>query len=70
MADLADADICQLTEPVLASVVTLLEQHALRAMDAIRLACAIAVAPDVFVSGDKQQLVAARRAGLEVVDVS
>ena len=70
MADLADADICQLTEHVLASVVSLLEQNSLRAMDAIHVACAIAVKPELFVSGDRQQLAAARRAGLKIVDVS
>ena len=70
MADLADADICQLTEHVLASVVALLEQNSLRAIDAIHVACAIAVKPELFVSGDRQQLAAARRAGLKIVDVS
>lgn len=70
VADLADADTCQLTEHVLASVVSLLEQNSLRAMDAIHVACAIAVKPEVFVSGDRQQLAAARKAGLAVVDVS
>ncbi len=70
VADLADAGICQLTEHVLASVVSLLEQNSLPAMDAIHVACAIAVKPDVFVSGDREQLATARRAGLKIVDVS
>lgn len=70
MADLADVDICQITPDVLASVVSLLESHPLRAMDALHVACALALAPDVFVSADQRQLAAARKAGLKVVDVS
>lgn len=70
VADLADADTCQLTEKVLASVVSLLEQNSLRAMDAIHVACALAVNTELFVSGDRQQLAAAHRAGLRIVDVS
>lgn len=70
MADLADADICQLTPDVLASVISLLEAHPLRAMDALHVACALAIEPDVFVSADHRQLSAARKAGLKIVDVS
>jgi predicted nucleic acid-binding protein len=70
MADLADADVCQITSEVLASVVSLLESHPLRAMDALHVACALACKPDVFVSADHRQLSAARKAGLKIVDVS
>ena len=70
MADLADVDICQITQEVLASVVSLLEVHPLRAMDGLHVACALACAPDAFVSADHRQLSAARKAGLSVIDVS
>ena len=70
MADLADVDICQIAPAVLVSVVSLLESHPLRAMDALHVACALAVEPDVFVSADHRQLSAARKAGLKSVDVS
>ena len=70
MADLADVDICQITPDVLASVVSLLETHPLRAMDALHIACALAVKPDIFISADHRQLSAARKAGLKIVDVS
>jgi uncharacterized protein len=70
MADLADVDICQITPVVLASVVSLLELHPLRAMDALHVACALACEPDVFVSADHRQLSAARKAGLKIFDVS
>ena len=70
MTDLADVDICQITPEVLAAVVSLLESHPLRAMDALHVACALAYEPDAFVSADHRQLSAARKAGLEVIDVS
>ena len=70
MADLADVDICQITPAVLASVVSLLELHPLRAMDALHVACALTCEPDVFVSADRRQLSAARKAGLKIIDVS
>ena len=70
MTDLADIDICQLTPNVLATVVALLESYPLRTMDAVHVACALAVEPDIFVSADHRQLSAARKAGLKIVDVS
>ena len=70
MADLADVDICQIIPDVLVSVVSLLEAHPLRAMDALHVACALAVGPDIFVSADHRQLSAARKAGLKTVAVS
>jgi predicted nucleic acid-binding protein len=70
MADLADVDVCQITPQILASVVSLLELHPLRAMDALHVACALASKPDVFVSADRRQLTAARKAGLKISDVS
>ena len=70
MADLADVDVCQITPEVLATVVSVLELHPLRAMDALHVASALACKPDVFVSADRRQLSAARKAGLKVVDVS
>lgn len=70
MGDLADADICQITPDILASVISLLESHTLRTMDALHVACALAIETDVFVSADHRQLTAARKAGLKIVDVS
>ncbi len=70
IADLADVDICQLTTDVLVSVVSLLEVHPLLAMDALHVACALAIRPDVFVSADHRQLAAARKSGLKCVNVA
>ena len=68
-SDIRDASICDLTPPVVGKAVDLLEQHVLRAMDAIHVACALEWKADVFVSGDKRQLAAAQTAGLETVAV-
>lgn len=70
VADLADVDICQITSGIMDSIILLLESHPLRAMDAIHVACALAVDPDTFVSADHRQLLAAQKAGLKIVDVS
>lgn len=67
--DTRDADIIQLTGPVLALTTRLLERHTLRAMDAIHLACAIAWRVERFVSGDRRQIVAAGQEGLQVMTV-
>lgn len=69
-ADLADADICQITPDVLTSAIKLLESNLLRAMDAIHVACALVVKADVFVSADLRQIAAAKKTGLKVADVS
>ena len=70
MTDLVDVDICHITSEILVSVISLLESHPLRAMDALHVACALAVKPDIFVSADHRQLSAARKAGLKIVDLS
>ncbi len=70
MADMKDVDICQITAEILGSVVSLLEDHPLRTMDAIHVACALKYQPDVFVSSDHRQISTARKAGMKVVDVS
>lgn len=70
VADLADADICQLTPAVLSAAIGFLEAGPLRAMDALHVACAQAVGADLFVSADHRQLDAARKAGLNIEDVS
>ena len=70
IGDLGDADVCQITAEVLSSAVSLLESNPLRAMDALQLASALVAAPDAFVSADQRQIEAARRSGLNTVDVA
>jgi hypothetical protein len=67
--DLEDVNISEITPEVMSHVISCLETHSLRAMDAIHLGCALAYAPDQFVSSDKRQIQAARAIGLTVVEV-
>ncbi|MFZ2444866.1 MAG: type II toxin-antitoxin system VapC family toxin [Syntrophobacteraceae bacterium] len=66
--DLADVDICEITPEVITQTIRCLETHPLRAMDAIHLGCALAIKPDLFLSGDHRQLEAARKEGLSVIE--
>jgi uncharacterized protein len=63
--DVRDADIIQLTPPVVGSAIQILEASPVRAMAALHIACALEWVADVFVSADARQLTAARRAGLK-----
>lgn len=62
--DVADAVIIELTPDVVSRSILLLENHDLRAMDAIHLACALEWGADEFVSADERQVKAARKSGL------
>lgn len=65
LEDVRDADIVNLDVSVVASSVGVLEASSIRAMDALHIACALEWGAQVFVSSDKKQLAAARRAGLK-----
>jgi uncharacterized protein len=62
--DIEDAVIINLTSPVVAACTTILEASPVRAVDALHVACAVAWEAELFVSADKQQISAARKAGL------
>ena len=64
--DVRDADIIQLTPGVIATSIEILESAPLRGMDALHIACAIEWGADFFVSSDKAQLNAAKKAGLGI----
>jgi uncharacterized protein len=67
--DIGDAILIDLTPAVITRTVALLENHSLRAMDAIHVACAIESQTDLFVSADQRQLTAAQNEGLAVQQV-
>jgi uncharacterized protein len=69
LADQEDADICDITSSVLTYALRCLENNAVHALDAIQLGCALAYAPDLFVSSDRRQIKAARSEGLTVIEV-
>ena len=62
--DVRDADIINLAVSVTASAIDVLEANPERAMDALHIACALEWEAQLFVSSDKKQISAARRAGL------
>lgn len=63
-ADLEDAIILDLTPSVIAVCIALLEDNPIRALDALHVACAVEWKSGIFVSADKRQIAAARKAGL------
>jgi uncharacterized protein len=64
-AEVEDAVIINLTPPVIALCVTILEGNALRAMDALHIACAVEWDAELFVSADEMQVAAAKKVGLQ-----
>ena len=57
--DVRDILVINLTEEVIATSISLLENYTLRAMDALHVACALEWGAELFVSSDKQQITAA-----------
>jgi predicted nucleic acid-binding protein len=53
--DVRDILVINLTEEVIATSISLLENYTLRAMDALHVACALAWGAELIVSSDKQQ---------------
>jgi predicted nucleic acid-binding protein len=62
--DVEDAAIINLTPTVLSACTAILEDSPVRAVDALHVACAVAWEAALFVSADKRQISAARKAGL------
>ncbi len=65
--DVRDADIVNLTGPVVRSSIAVLEESPVRAMDALHIACALEWNAELFVSADQRQLRAAKRTGLKTL---
>ena len=62
--DVADAAIIDLTPAVIGTSTSLLEASVLRAMDALHVASAREWGAELFVSADRRQILAARKADL------
>jgi predicted nucleic acid-binding protein len=67
--DIGDASLLDLTPAVITRAIALLENHSLRAMDALHVACALESQTDLFVSADQRQITAAQNEGLAVQQV-
>ncbi len=63
--DIKDAQIINLIPTVISKSVVLLESNILRSMDALHIACALEWQAETFVSSDKKQIKAAKKAGLQ-----
>lgn len=68
-ADLNDVEICNLTPDIIQLAIKCLENNSLRAMDALHLACALSLQPDLFISSDRRQIGAAQKEGLTTREV-
>jgi len=68
-SDVRDADIVNLTPEIVQLSIDVLEDHPLRAMDAIHVASALAWEADTFASSDLRQVTAAKAAGLRTESV-
>lgn len=62
--DARDAEIVNITPDVISTCITVLEATAVRAMDALHVACAVRWEAEIFVSADERQIAAAKKAGL------
>jgi len=67
--DVRDAVIINLTPSVVSVCTALLEAGPVRAMDALHVACALEWGAELFVSSDKRQITATKRAGLHTKSV-
>ena len=65
LTEVEDAVIVNLTMPVIAKCINILEDSLIRTLDALHVACAIQWGAGLFVSSDKQQIAAAKKAGLQ-----
>lgn len=63
--DIGDIEIVSLTPEVVSICTTILEASPVRAMDALHVACAVQWGAGLFVSADRKQVAAARKAGLQ-----
>lgn len=64
MVDVHDAVVLQITPAVISHSLKLLETNALRAMDALHIACALEWQAELFVTADRRQHEAAKNSGL------
>jgi uncharacterized protein len=62
--DIRDAVIVNLVPQVVSTCTKILEASPVRAAEALQIACALEWETEMFVSGDKRQISAARKAGL------
>ena len=65
-SEIEDIDIIHVVPEIISKTIYLLEKNNLRTIDAVHIASAILWEPDLFISADKKQIVAARKSGLKI----
>lgn len=63
--DIGDIEIVSLTPEVISISAAILEASPVRALDALHIACAVQWGAELFVSADRRQISAAKKAGLQ-----
>lgn len=66
LEELENIEIINVVPEVIAKSVQLLEKYNLRTLDSIHISSALILKPDIFISADKRQVLAAQKAGLKV----
>lgn len=69
LESIRDADVIDLTPTVVGVSIDVLESSRIRGMDALHVACAIEWEAELFISSDRRQIAAARKAGLKTRSV-
>ena len=67
--DFRDFNISELSPRIISKSIFLLEKYSIRTLDAIHLASALEIYPDIFVSSDHQQLKVAKVMKLKTLSV-
>jgi predicted nucleic acid-binding protein len=69
LKEIETIEICSLGPEVIKRAIGCLEKNSLRAVEALHLGCALIINPDLFVSSDTRQILAANKEGLTVLEV-
>ena len=68
-SEIEDMEVVPVQPEVVRWSILALERSPVRAMDAIHIGSALLAKPELFVSSDKRQLAAAKKAGLDILSV-
>lgn len=66
LEEVEDIEVINLVPEVIAEAIKVLESNKLRAMDSIHIGSAIIIKPDIFITSDKRQFLAAKKSGLKI----
>ncbi len=67
--DFRDFNICELSPLIISKTIFLLEKYVIRTLDAMQVASALEIHPEIFVSSDNRQLKAAQGMNLKILRI-